>query len=178
MDRRTTNIGLLICFFWGCFMCFSTGQTPEEKLKALGIPLPVAPNPAANYVNAVRSGNLLFLAGKGPTNVDGTYITGKLGKDLTIEQGYEAARSVAINQIAVLKNELGDLGRVRRIVKVLGMVNTTPEFKDHSKVMNGFSDMMVAVFGESGKHARSSVGMCSLPFDIAVEVELIVEIED
>jgi enamine deaminase RidA (YjgF/YER057c/UK114 family) len=154
------------------------GQTPEEKLAAMGINLPAAPNPAANYVNAVRAGNLLFLAGKGPTNADGTFITGKLGEHLSIEEGYNAARSVAINQIAVLKQELGDLSKVRRIVKVLGMVNTSPEFKDHSKVMNGFSDMMVAVFGEQGKHARSSVGMCSLPFDIAVEVELVVEVEE
>ena len=143
-------------------------QTPEEKLAQMGITLPPAPNPAANYVNAVRTGDLLFLAGKGPTTPDGKYITGKVGTDLTIEQGYEAAKTVAINQIAVLKH----------IVKVLGMVNTGPDFTDHSKVMNGYSDMMVAVFGEAGKHARASVGMCSLPFGIAVEVEMIVEVED
>ncbi len=153
-------------------------QTPEEKLVQMGITLPPAPNPAANYVNAVRTGNLLFLAGKGPSKPDGSYITGKVGIDLTVEQGYEAAKSVAINQIAVLKHELGDLSKVKRIVKVLGMVNSGPDFTDHSKVMNGYSDMMVAVFGEAGKHARSSVGMCSLPFGIAVEVEMIVEVED
>ena len=157
-------------------MAFS--QTPEERLVQLGITLPATPNPAANYVNAVRTGNLLFLAGKGPTAPDGKYITGKVGIDLTVEQGYEAARSVAINQIAVLKSELGDLSKVKRIVKVLGMINSTPDFTDHSKVMNGYSDMMVAVFGEAGKHARSSVGMCSLPFGIAVEVEMIVEVGD
>lgn len=153
-------------------------QTPEEKLAQMGITLPPAPNPAANYVNAVRTGNLLFLAGKGPNTPDGKYITGKVGIDLTVEQGYEAAKSVAINQIAVLKRELGDLSKVKRIVKVLGMVNSGPDFTDHPKVMNGYSDMMVAVFGEAGKHARSSVGMCSLPFGIAVEVEMIVEVED
>jgi len=153
-------------------------QTPEEKLLQMGITLPPAPNPAANYVNAVRTGNLLFLAGKGPTTSEGKLITGKVGTDLTIEQAYEAARSVAINQMAVLKHELGDLSKVKRIVKVLGMINSSPEFTDHSKVMNGYSDMMVAVFGESGKHARSSVGMYSLPFNIAVEVEMIVEVED
>ncbi len=153
-------------------------QTPEGKLAQMGITLPPAPNPAANYVNAVRTGDLLFLAGKGPTTPDGKYITGKVGTDLTIEQGYEAAKTVAINQIAVLKHELGDLSKVKRIVKVLGMVNTGPDFTDHSKVMNGYSDMMVAVFGEAGKHARASVGMCSLPFGIAVEVEMIVEVED
>jgi enamine deaminase RidA (YjgF/YER057c/UK114 family) len=153
-------------------------QTPEEKLIQMGITLPPAPNPAANYVNAVRTGNLLFLAGKGPNTPDGKYITGKVGIDLTVEQGYEAAKTVAINQIAVLKHELGDLRKVKRIVKVLGMVNSGPDFTDHSKVMNGYSDMMVAVFGEAGKHARSSVGMYSLPFGIAVEVEMIVEVED
>lgn len=161
-------------------MCYALtlAQTPEERLAAMGVSLPAAPSPAANYVNCVRAGNLLFLAGKGPNTPDGTYITGKLGEDLTIEQGYEAARLVAINQIAVLKQELGNLGRVKRIIKVLGMVNASPDFTDHPKVTNGFSDMMVAVFGEKGKHARSSVGMCSLPFNIAVEIELVVEVEE
>jgi len=158
--------------------CFIVAQTPEEKLVQMGITLPEAPNPKANYVNAVRTGNLLFLAGKGPGKPDGTFVTGKVGTELTVEQGYEAAKLVAINQIAVLKQELGDLSKVKRIVKVLGMINSAPDFADHSKVMNGYSDMMVAVFGEAGKHARSSVGMYSLPFNIAVEVEMIVEIED
>lgn len=160
------------------FALNTIAQTPEENLKKLKITLPSVAGPAANYVNAVRTGNLLFLAGKGPAKPDGKYITGKLGSDLTVEQGYEAARSVALAQIAVLKDELGDLSRVKRIVKVLGMINSTPEFTDHSKVMNGFSDTMVQVFGDKGKHARSSVGMCSLPFNIAVEVELVVEVED
>lgn len=176
--KQNRRIILLLCVSGMMLPAWLTGQTPEERLAALGITLPAAPNPAANYVNAVRSGNLLFLAGKGPTNPDGTYITGKVGDDLTTQQGYDAARSVAINQIAVLKSELGDLRKVKRIVKVLGMVNATPDFTDHPKVTNGFSDMMVAVFGEKGKHARSSVGMCSLPFDIAVEIELIVEVEE
>ena len=152
-------------------------QSPEEKLKQLGIELPAPSKPVANYVNAVRTGKLIYLAGKGPLKPDGTYITGKPGKDLTIEQGYEAARVTAINQLAALKAEIGDLSKVKRIVKVLGMVNSEPDFKDHPKVINGFSDLMVAVFGEKGKHARSAVGMCSLPLNIAVEVELIVEVE-
>ena len=168
----------LLIFIAFIIPVFGKAQSPEEKLMQMGITLPAAPNPAANYVNVVRTGNLLYLAGKGPNGPDGKYITGKLGQDLTIEQGYEAAKSVAVNQIAVLKAELGDLSKVKRIVKVNGMINTTPDFTDHSKVMNGFSDMMVAVFGEKGKHARSSVGMCSLPFNIAVEVEMIVEIEE
>lgn len=154
------------------------GQTPESQLDDLGIRLPQAPSPAANYVNVVRTGNLLFLAGKGPTRSDGTVITGKLGRELTTEEGAEAARLVAINHIAVLKAEVGDLSKVRRIVKVLGMVNSVPEFTEHSKVMNGYSDLMFAVFGEKGKHARSSVGMASLPQNIAVEAEVIVEVDE
>lgn len=150
----------------------------EQKLKDLGIVLPEASSPVANYVNAVRSGNLLFLAGKGPGLPDGTFITGKVGQDLTIEEGKEAARMVAINQLAVLKAELGDLNKVKRIVKVLGMVNCNSDFTQQPQVINGFSDLMVEVFGEKGKHARSAVGMNALPMNIAVEVELIVEIED
>ncbi|HUP11917.1 MAG TPA: RidA family protein [Niastella sp.] len=152
-------------------------QDPEAKLKELKIELPAPGQPIANYVNVVRSGNLLFLAGKGPSDAKGNFITGKVGKDLTIEQGVEAARLTAINQLAVLKAELGDLKKVKRIVKVLGMVNCEGDFKDHPKVINGFSDLMVAVFGEKGRHARSAVGMCSLPMNIAVEIELVVEIE-
>ena len=149
----------------------------DARLTELGITLPPASQPVANYVNAVQTGNLIFLAGKGPLKADGTYITGKVGKNLSIEQGYEAARVVGINQLATLKAEIGNLDRVVRIVKVLGMVNATPEFTNHPKVINGFSDLMVEVFGEKGKHARSAVGMISLPSDIAVEVEMIVEIK-
>lgn len=149
----------------------------EEKLKTMGIELPSASPPIANYVNAVRTGNLVYLAGKGPLKKDGTYITGKVGKDLTIEQGYEAAKLVAINQLAALKAEIGNLDKVVRIVKVLGMVNCEGNFTDQPKVINGFSDFMVQVFGDKGKHARSAVGMIALPQNIAVEVELIVEVK-
>ena len=152
-------------------------QDAETKLKEKGIVLATPGKPVANYVNVVRVGNLLFLAGKGPTNPDGTNITGKVGKDLTIEQGYEAARLTAINHLAVLKAELGSLNKVKRIVKVLGMVNCTEDFKDQPKVINGYSDLMVAIFGDKGKHARSAVGMYALPSNIAVEVEVIVEVE-
>lgn len=153
----------------------STAQDAETKLKELKIELPAINKPLANYVHAVRSGTLLFLAGKGPGRADGTLVTGKVGKDLSLEQGKDAARLTAINQLAILKAELGDLNRVKRIVKVLGMVNCESDFKDHSKVINGFSDLLVEVFGEKGKHARSAVGMCSLPNNMAVEIELIVE---
>lgn len=153
-------------------------QDAESKLKELKIELPAIGQPLANYVHVVRSGNLVFLAGKGPSKIDGSYITGKVGTDLTVEQGRDAARLTAINQLAVLKAELGSLNKVKRIVKVLGMVNCPADFKDHPKVINGFSDLMVAVFGENGKHARSAVGMCSLPNNMAVEIELIVEVSD
>ena len=138
--------------------------------------MPAPQKPVANYVNAVRTGNLIFLSGKGPTNPDGTNITGKVGKDLTIEQGYAAARLTGINQLAVLKAELGSLDKVKRVVKVLGMVNCTETFIDQPKVINGFSDLMVEIFGEKGKHARAAVGMYALPSNIAVEVEMVVEV--
>ena len=154
-----------------------TAQDAETKLKEKGIVLMTPSSPVANYVNVVRVGNMLYLAGKGPLKADNTYITGKLGKDLTIEQGYEAARLAAIAHLAVLKNELGSLNKVKRIVKVLGMVNCTEDFKDQPKVINGYSDLMVEIFGDKGKHARSAVGMASLPFNMAVEVEVIVEVE-
>lgn len=157
---------------------FSNAQQPEDELKKLNIDLPVVGKPIANYVNVVRVGNLLFLSGKGPSNDKGLFTTGKVGKDLTLEEGIAAARLTAINQLAVLKAELGDLNKIKRIVKVLGMVNCEADFKDHPKVINGFSDLMVQVFGEKGKHARSAVGMCSLPFNMAVEVELVVEVAD
>ena len=153
-------------------------QDAETKLKEKGIVLVPPSSPVANYVNAVRVGNLLYLAGKGPTKADNTNITGKLGRDLTIEQGYEAARLTAINHLAVIKKELGSLNKVKRIVKVLGMVNCTEDFKDQPKVINGYSDLMVEIFGENGKHARSAVGMYALPFNMAVEIEVIVEIAE
>lgn len=161
-----------------CLLNIAKAQDAEARLKEKGIVLIAPGKPVANYVNAVRVGNLLFLAGKGPTKPDGSNITGKVGKDLTIEQGYEAARLTAINHLAVLKAELGSLNKVKRIVKVLGMVNCTEDFKDQPKVVNGYSDLMVEIFGDKGKHARSAVGMYALPFNIAVEVEVIVEIED
>ena len=150
----------------------------DLKLKELGITLSAPAKPVANYVKAVRTGNLLFLAGEGPVKPEGGYITGKLGKELTIEQGAAAARQTGIVILATLKDQLGDLNKVKRIVKVLGMVNCTDTFVDQPKVINGFSDLMVAVFGEKGKHARSAVGMASLPSNIAVEIEIIVEVEN
>ena len=149
-------------------------MSAEKKLKELGITLgPVTP-PVANYVNAVRTGNLLYLAGKGPAG----NVAGIVGKDITVEQAYGHARTTGLNLIAVMKDELGSLDRVKRIVKVLGMVNAVPGFPDQPKVINGCSDLFVEVFGERGKHARSAVGMGSLPNNIPVEIEVIVEIEE
>ena len=155
---------------------YCKAQTPEDNLLKAGIVLPKVSSPIANYINIVRVGNLLFLSGKGPLKSDGSYIVGKLGQDLTIENGYEAARLVAINQLAVLKNELGELSKIKKIVKVLGLVNSAATFYDQPKVMNGFSDLMVLILGEKGKHARSAIGTNTLPNNMAVEVEMIVEI--
>ncbi|MGE0714449.1 MAG: RidA family protein [Alphaproteobacteria bacterium] len=144
----------------------------EKRLAELGITLPPVPKAAGNYVHAVRTGNLLFLAGKGP----GPGATGKVGKDVTIEQAYGHAREVGLVLIAVLKEALGDLDKMQRVVKVLGMVNAVPEFGDQPKVINGCSDLFVEVFGEKGRHARSAVGMGSLPGQITVEIEAIFEV--
>jgi len=152
-------------------------QTPEEKLKNLNIILPAPSSPVANYVKYVRTGNLIFLSGHGPAKADGSYITGKLGRDLSIEEGYAAAKQTGISLLATLKDAVGDLSKVKRIVKVLGMVNGTDGFTDQPKVINGFSDLMVAIFGDKGKHARSAVGMASLPMNMAVEIEMVVEVE-
>jgi len=150
----------------------------EQRLRELGIELAKATSPMANYVNAVRTGNLLYLAGKGPGLPGEPLPTGKVGRDFTIEQGYEYARQTGMSLIAVMKAELGDLDRVRRIVKVLGMVNATPEFGNQPEVINGCSDLFVEVFGDRGRHARSAVGMGSLPRGIPVEIEVIVEVAD
>jgi enamine deaminase RidA (YjgF/YER057c/UK114 family) len=152
------------------------GYNPENRLDDLGIKLHELSMPKANYVHAVRTGNLIFLAGKGPSTEDGESIKGKLGKDLDVDSGYAAAKLVGVRQLSVLKSELGNLNKVKRIVKVKGMVNAVPEFTDHPKVINGYSDLMVEVFGERGKHARAAVGMGSLPNNIAVEIEMIVEV--
>lgn len=151
-------------------------MSAEETLKKLGIELPSAPKPVGNYVGGVQVGSLLFMSGCGPRKPDNSSVTGKVGRALSTEQGYEAARLVGLNMLANVKAQLGNLDRVKRVVKVLGMVNADPEFKEHPKVINGFSDLMVEVFGDAGRGARSAVGMGSLPSQIAVEVEMILEV--
>ena len=150
----------------------------EAKLKEMGIDLPQAVTPVANYVPAVRTGNLVFLSGHGPFKEDGSLITGKVGADLNVEQGYQAARRIAIGLLGSLKAAIGDLDKVKQVVKLLGLVNCGPDFTDQPKVINGASDLLVEVFGDKGKHARSAVGTNALPLNIAVEIEMIVEVED
>ncbi|MFD3003880.1 RidA family protein [Pontibacter toksunensis] len=151
---------------------------PEERQRNLGIELLSPVQPIANYVTHVQVGNLLFLSVHGycgaPTAVD----VGKLGRDLTVEQGYLAARNAGVCVLATIRQALGKQSRVKRIVRVLGMVNATEDFADHPKVINGFSDLMMEVFGERGRHVRSAVGMGSLPSGIAVEIEVTLEIEE
>lgn len=151
-------------------------MSAEQKLKELGLILPQPPKPVANYVPAVKTGNLLFISGHGPYDDGNTKISGKVGRELTMEEGYQAARNVTLNCLATVKAAVGDLDKVKRVVKLLGMVNCTEDFKDQPKVINGCSDLLVAIFDEAGKHARSAVGMQALPNQIPVEIEMILEI--
>lgn len=175
------NLGLL-----GCKENFEIKVEPSHsytyninaRLDSLGIKLTTPSAPVANYVNVVRTGDLLFLAGKGPKDESGNNIVGRLGEDMSIEEGYAAARRVGIAQLSVLKKHLGDLSKVKRIVKVMGMVKSTDDFTNQSQVVNGYSDLMVEVFSERGKHARAAVGMSALPGGICIEVEMIVEVSD
>lgn len=151
-------------------------MSAELKAAELGLDLSAPTQPAANYVSAVRAGDLLFLAGHGPRKADGSYVIGKVGVDVTVEEGYDAARLTAIRLLATLKAELGSLDRVQRIVKLLCMVNCPPDFEEQPRVANGASDLLVEVFGEAGRHARSAVGMGSLPLGVTVEIELIAQL--
>ena len=180
----TGLIAVILVMIAGCGGTQSDSDTataetvdPEQRLSNQGITLRTPGPPVANYVHAVRSGNMVYLAGHGPRKPEGGWLTGKVGRDIDIEAGYAAARLTGINLLSSLKAEIGDLNRVRRIVKVLGMVNSAESFTEQPSVMNGFSDLMVEVFGERGRHARSAVGMAALPFNIPVEIEMIVEID-
>lgn len=174
------NVCLLMLLFFleSSGIVIAQGKRPdvEMKLKELGINLMTPTAPTANFLKAHRIGKLVYLSGHGPDKPEGGQVTGKLGSDLTIEQGQQAARLVGISLLSTLKSEVKDLNKVKTIVKVLGMVNAVPTFERHSQVINGFSDLMVQVFGESGKHARSAVGVSSLPANIPVEIEMIVEL--
>jgi enamine deaminase RidA (YjgF/YER057c/UK114 family) len=152
-------------------------MTPEEKLASMGLELPRTPTPVANYVPFKRDGNTLYLSGQGPRRPDGSMHVGKVGRDRTWEQAYEHAKITGLGLLSVAKLAAGDLSRVE-VLKVLGMVNGIPEFGDHPKVINGCSDLFVAVLGDRGRHARSAVGMGSLPNGISVEIEAVMRIHD
>ena len=147
-------------------------QTPEERLEELGVELSEPKAPVANFVNWRQAGNVLYVSGTGSS------VYGKLGQDLTVEEGYEAARLAGIQILSKLKAAVGELNNIKQFVSVLGMVNSSPDFYDQPKVINGFSDLMVEVFGEKGKHARAAVGQASLPFNMAIEIIVTVELED
>lgn len=154
-------------------------ETPEDVLAAMGLVLPAAaPTPIGNFVTAIRTGNLLFVSGQGPVTPDGRLMTGKVGADVSAEDAAGHARLVGLNLLAAVRHELGSLSAIRRVVKLLGMVNATPDFADHPTVINGCSDLLVQVLGSAGMHARSAVGMNSLPNGITVEIEAIFESHD
>ena len=155
-----------------------SNASPEARLKALGIDVTqYEPRPVANYLLTAQVGNLLFVSGAAPRNPDGTFLAGKLGADVTTDQGYQAARRAGLTTLAAVRRHLGSLDRVKKIVRVLGQVNATPDFREHPKVLDGFSDLMVEVFGENGRGARTASGVGSLPFQAAVIFESIVEVE-
>lgn len=150
----------------------------EQRLKELNITLPVIPAPKANYVGVRRSGNLLYFSGAGPFKDGELSVFGKVGEDLTLEEAYDTARLIGLNLLSLLKNEIGDLDKVVQFVKILGFVSSAPDFIEQASVINGASDLFVEVFGEKGKHARSAIAAPVLPFNIAVEIEMIVEVAD
>jgi|SRR5476651_148130 enamine deaminase RidA (YjgF/YER057c/UK114 family) len=152
-------------------------MSAEERLKQLGIVLPKVPTPVANYVPYRLAGNLLYLSGQGPRDEKGNTLSGKVGAEITVEEGYKRARLIGLGLLAATRQALGSLDRVEAVLKVLGMVNAVPDFKDHPKVINGCSDLFVEVLGEAGKHARSAVGMGSLPNQISVEIEAVLAVK-
>ena len=181
-NQISTLVFCLAIFFAGTV---AIGQTPlynydiEARIDSLGIVL-TPPNlpPGLNIEMATQSGNHIYLSGNGPISSNGERITGKVGADLTVEEGYAAARMTAINHLSVLKAKIGDLNKVVKIVKVLGLVNAPPTFTQHPEVINGYTDLMIEIFGERGKHARSAMGMGSLPWNLACEIEAIIEIKE
>jgi enamine deaminase RidA (YjgF/YER057c/UK114 family) len=174
--RRTWILGSILVSLASAIPANQEPRSPEARLKALGIELPAAPRPIASYVPAVRTGNLVFLAGQGPLVGGKPTVTGKVGRDLTEEEGNKAARTTILVSLAALRAEIGSLDRVVRIVKVVGFVNSAPGFTRQPWVINGASDLLVEIFGEAGRHARSAVGVSELPLNIPVEIEMIVEV--
>ena len=180
IDRRTVFVaGLAAASLMSNTSAFAqqaAAGSAEARLRELGIELPKALAPVANYVPAARLGNLIFLAGLPPVKPDGKFATGKVGIDVTLDEAYQHARLVGIGLLEVMRQELGSPDKVVRVGRVFGMVNAAPNFTDHPKVINGCSDLFVEVFGDRGRHARCAVGMASLPFNISVEIEALVEV--
>lgn len=176
MRRAAAIAGLGVIALTAASPAAQKPASPEARLKMLGIQLPPAPKPIASYVPAVRTGNLVFLAGQGPV-VDGkATITGKVGAEVTEAEANKAARATMLTLLAVLRAEIGSLDRVRRVVKLVGWVNSAPGFTRQPWVINGASDLLIEVFGEAGRHARTSVGANELPLNIPVEIDLVVEV--
>jgi len=174
--HRTDRIGFITVLALLAMIQAAGAQTPEQRLAAAGHELPEPTSPIATYVTSRQVGNLLFLSGHGECGDD--FTTGKVGRDLTVEQGRRSAELTGLCMLATIKSAVGELSRVRQVVRILGMVNATDDFTDHPKVINGFSDLFVTAFGEAGKGARAAIGMASLPSNIAVEIEAIVELHD
>jgi len=175
--RRAWMVALILVALAAATPSNQQPASPEARLKALNLELPPVPKPIASYVPTVRTGNLVFLAGQGPMAGGKPTVTGKVGAELTEEEGAKAARATILVALAALRAEIGSLDRVARIVKVVGFVNSAPGFTRQPWVMNGASDLLVEIFGEAGRHARSSVGVNELPLNIPVEIELIVEVK-
>ncbi len=152
-------------------------MTPEQRLKNLGLELPEVPSPIANFVMWRQTGSLLYLSGQGPRKPDGSVVVGRLGLNHSVEDGYRDARQIGLQMLATIRQAVGSLDRIEAVIKLLGMVNAEPNFGDHPKVINGCSDLLVEVLGEAGKHARSAVGMGSLPGGMTVEIEAIIQIK-
>jgi len=179
IDRRTvfaTGLAASLISNTSASAQQAAGGSAEARLRELGIELPKVPVPVANYVPAARLGNVIFLAGTGPIKPDGKLATGKVGIDVTLDEANQHARLVGVGLLAVMRQELGSLDKVVRVGRVFGMVNAAPDFTDHPKVINGCSDLLVRVFGDRGRHARCAVGMASLPFNMTVEIEAVIEV--
>ena len=176
IDRRTVFVAGLAAASLISTAVEAAAGSPEARLRELGIELPKVSAPVANYVPSARLGNIIFLAGAGPLNADGSRPQGKVGRDVTLEQANQHARNVGLQLLAALREAAGSLDKVVRFGRVFGMVNAVPEFTDHPKVINGCSDLFVEVFGDRGRHARCAVGMGSLPFNMTVEIEAVVEV--
>lgn len=161
----------------GASRAFNEKATPEERLARLGLVLPPSPPPIANFVSHVIEGGMLYLSGQGPREANGFLHTGRVGETVSVSEAYEHAQLTGLNLLAVMREALGDLSRVKRVVKVLGMVNAAPGFAEHPKVINGCSDLFISIFGKAGQHARSAIGMGSLPDHITVEIEAIVALK-